>query len=73
MPSICFSLPADQGRQFYQLWIEEGVEARRMDFLDRLADAAKHAWLKVQPHGAQYALSTAWADLRAFNVRTMLH
>ena len=44
-----------------------------MDFLDRLADAAKHAWLKVQPHGAQYALSTAWADLRAFNVRTMLH
>jgi len=42
-------VPADQGRQFYRQWIEEGVEARRMEFLDQLADAAKHAWLKVGP------------------------
>ncbi|KAL4433793.1 hypothetical protein ABPG75_000234 [Micractinium tetrahymenae] len=36
----------DQGRQFYQQWVEEGVEVGHMEFLDRLADAAKHAWLK---------------------------
>ena len=43
----CLSVVAEQGRHFYQQWIEEGCGARQMEFLDRLADAAKTAWLKV--------------------------
>eukprot|EP00887_Chlorella_sp_A99_P005124 scaffold25.g5124.t1 len=36
----------EQGRQFYREWIEEGVGERHMDFLNRLAEAAKNEWIR---------------------------
>lgn len=38
---------AAEGLEFYTQWVEEGVGAARMQLLDRVADAAKRAWLKV--------------------------